>query len=376
MNTQNTDLSMNTDLATSPSQDIGYVKTPDNLLLFDAEMFNRVMHLSEIMATAKAVVPKHFHGLPGNCFAVIGQALRWGMDPFAVAQKTFMINDNGILAYEAQLVNAVVNTRAPVESNLQYEWFGPWDNLLGKTKKSESKSGRAISHQDWDKSLETQVGVTVSATLKGETQPRELTLLLAQAETRNSPLWVSDPRQQLAYLAAKRWARLHVPEVLLGVYTPDELENREMKVVNETPQPAKKSSGVAGLKQRLQERKTPAKKAEPETVEPNPADDTAYFEGVEALQERIENATSPSELKEVGLRIRSCVSDGFIDDATEEDLRVQYSNKKTMFDLIAKVSEANADNVGDVRQALFDNQHLFSQDEVQAMLQTLEGIAG
>jgi hypothetical protein len=38
-------------------------------------------------------------------------------------------------------------------------------------------------------------------------------------------LWVSDPRQQLAYLATKRWARLHAPDVMLGVYTVDELQD-------------------------------------------------------------------------------------------------------------------------------------------------------
>ena len=42
--------------------------------------------------------------------------------------------------------------------------------------------------------------------------------MLAQARTRNSTLWADDPRQQLAYLAVKRWARLYCPEVILGVY--------------------------------------------------------------------------------------------------------------------------------------------------------------
>ena len=59
-------------------------------------------------------------------------------------------------------------------------------------------------------------------------------LLLAQARTRNSTLWADDPKQQLAYLAQKRWARLYAPGVILGVYTPDELE-----------QPAERNMGAA-----------------------------------------------------------------------------------------------------------------------------------
>ncbi|MDR8290104.1 recombinase RecT, partial [Acinetobacter baumannii] len=72
--------------------------------------------------------------------------------------------------------------------------------------------------------------VTVCATLKGESEPRTLTISMAQAGVRNSPLWEQDPRQQLTYLCVKRWARLHAPDVLLGVYTPDELEEAAPRV--------------------------------------------------------------------------------------------------------------------------------------------------
>ena len=60
---------------------------------------------------------------------------------------------------------------------------------------------------------------------------------MAQAGVRNSPLWEQDPRQQLAYLCTKRWARLHAPDVLLGVYTPDELQETAPRVERDiTPQ--------------------------------------------------------------------------------------------------------------------------------------------
>ncbi|MDU1923962.1 recombinase RecT, partial [Enterobacter sp.] len=56
--------------------------------------------------------------------------------------------------------------------------------------------------------------------------------MLSQAQVRNSTLWATDPRQQLAYLAVKRWARLYCPDVILGVYTADEIDEREEKVIN------------------------------------------------------------------------------------------------------------------------------------------------
>jgi len=67
-------------------------------------------------------------------------------------------------------------------------------------------------------------GVRVWATLKSEDESRVLELFLSQAQVRNSTLWGSDPKQQLAYLGVKRWARLYCPDVILGVYTPDEFE--------------------------------------------------------------------------------------------------------------------------------------------------------
>ncbi|WP_059239420.1 RecT family recombinase [Escherichia albertii] len=169
------------------------------------------------MSQSKATVPKHLEGKPADCLAVTMQAAQWGMNPFAVAQKTHVVN--GTLGYEAQLVNAVVSSSSLLATRLNYRWSGDWSNVNGKTDKSPNLT------------------VTVSAVLKGEAEPRELTISMAQAGVRNSPLWEQDPRQQLAYLCTKRWARLHAPDVLLGVYTPEELQETAPRVERDiTPQ--------------------------------------------------------------------------------------------------------------------------------------------
>ena len=48
-------------------------------------------------------------------------------------------------------------------------------------------------------------------------------------------LWVSNPKQQIAYLGVKYWARLYCPEVILGVYSPDEVEQRTEREINQAP---------------------------------------------------------------------------------------------------------------------------------------------
>lgn len=205
----------------------------DNVsILTNGELFNRLRTLSEVMANSGNFVPEHYRGKPDACMAVVMQAARWGMDPFAVAQKTFIVGNSGVLGYEAQLVNAVINTMAPTKDRIHFEWFGEWENIVGRFVEKTSSQNKKYIAPGWNLKDEAGVGVRAWATLKGESEPRELVLMLSQAQVRNSTLWATDPRQQLAYLAVKRWARLYCPDVILGVYTADEIDKREEKIIN------------------------------------------------------------------------------------------------------------------------------------------------
>ena len=195
--------------------------------IFSPEGMDRLVRFATLMADSKATVPAHLAGKPADCLAVTMQAAQWGMNPFAVAQKTHVAN--GTLGYEAQLVNAVVSSSNLLATRLNYKWDGDWSKVSGKTDKSPSLT------------------VTVWATLKGESEPRTLTSSMAQAGVRNSPLWEQDPRQQLAYLCVKRWARLHAPDVLLGVYTPDELQEAAPRIERDITPPARTAAGMNQL---------------------------------------------------------------------------------------------------------------------------------
>jgi hypothetical protein len=218
-------------------------------LVLDVASMDSIMRMSEVMAKSRTTIPDHLKGSPADCAAVIMQAMQWQMNPFAVAQKTHIVN--GTLGYEGQLVNAAIQSSGVTRDRFNYEWFGAWEKIIGKTrvvtvpekgKKGDKDYKKAYQFHaaDYDLKDEEGLGIRISATLRGETQPRELTLLLVQASVRNSPLWATDPRQQLAYLAVKRWSRLYAPDVILGVYTPDELDeaNREIRDITPTPVPA------------------------------------------------------------------------------------------------------------------------------------------
>jgi len=185
-----------------------YDLTQAKEMLFDTAKFDQLERFAKIMASGSASVPNHLAGNIGDCMAVTMQAMQWGMNPFAVAGKTHLVN--GSLGYEAQLVNAVITSLAPTTGRLQFEWIGGgWDKFMENT---------AI------KANELGCQIRVWATLKGEDKPRELVVSMFQATVRNSPLWASDPKQQLAYLAIKKWSRLYCPDVIMGVYSQDEFE--------------------------------------------------------------------------------------------------------------------------------------------------------
>lgn len=192
-------------------------------LVLDGDSLDRMMRLADIMAGGKATIPKHLAGNSADCLAVVMQAMQWGMNPFAVAQKTHM-TQGGTLGYEAQLVNAVVIANAPVVGRPEYEFLGEWDKILGKVKEMTGNGGGKYYAADWKKDDEAGLGIIVRLTLKGEDAPREVKVMMSQAYPRFSTQWATDPQQQISYLAIRKWARRYTPDVILGVYTNDELE--------------------------------------------------------------------------------------------------------------------------------------------------------
>ena len=162
-----------------------------------------VLEFAKMMSTAGNMIRAAFRNNPGSCLALTLQALRWGMDPFAVANKAYLVpgKDKELqVSYEAQLVQAVITERAPLQKRLRttYEGEGPTRKCI------------------------------VTGYLKGEDEPFIYeSPMVKDIGVKNSPLWTADPDQQLSYYSVRSWARRHVPEVLLGVYTPDEIESQE-----------------------------------------------------------------------------------------------------------------------------------------------------
>lgn len=178
----------------TPRREIRVVTDGEPIL--DTARFEHMQRIATVMAKCGLVPATLKTEDPetaiANCFLVVNQSVRWGMDPFAVAQCASVIH--GKLCYEGKLVAAVMQKNGV---NLSF--------------KLNDKAGDAM-------------GVTVTGTLPGETEPRIVTGTVAAWKTNNEQ-WKKDPATMLCYRGARQWSRIHNPAPMLGVYTPDELED-------------------------------------------------------------------------------------------------------------------------------------------------------
>jgi hypothetical protein len=156
---------------------------------------SEVLEFAKLMAISGVAVPKHLRGNPGACLAIVIQALEWRLSPYSVSAKSYSVNDR--LAFESQLIQAVILQRAPIKGRFKVHYSGDGDARVCHVS-AELKDGELVDY----------------------TSPPFGAIL-----PKNSPLWKNDPDQQFYYYSARALCRRHFPDVLLGIYARDELED-------------------------------------------------------------------------------------------------------------------------------------------------------
>lgn len=302
------------------------VEKNDNLV-FNLANMQALSKVADLMASARVAIPEHLREQPGDCMAVAMQAAQWGMNPFSVAQKTHLIN--GVMGYEAQLVNAVVSSSKAIEGRFKYEFKG-WS----EAEETRTKKGGGTYK------VKTEAGFTrVGAVLRGE---KEITwgewLNTSLVQVKNSPLWTTNPRQQSCYLAVKYWARLYCPEVILGVYTPDEFEDENQRVEREiNPQPESHATGAEAMLAAAMQDGT---KAEPEPAREQPGETIDEETGEVSSKELdiLDDYVTRLELSEGLKELQATFGEGWRHITTEgprQTLKSVYDERKAQLEKTA-----------------------------------------
>ena len=177
-----------------------------------------LMDLANMMAASGPMVRDFYRNNAGACAALIMICQPYGFNPFLVNWKTYRASndDKAPIAFEAQLINAMVKQSAPIKGHFQYTYGGEAESRFVKVVGIDRASGDALEYISPPKS---------------------------QIAVKNSPLWKGDTDQQLAYYGVRAWCRRWFPELLLGIYSAEEIEAAGPRDV--TP----KDSGFAALAQ-------------------------------------------------------------------------------------------------------------------------------
>ncbi|AGH31344.1 RecT family protein [Tetraselmis viridis virus SI1] len=181
-----------------------FMPVESGVALYDTSRFEHMQRVASVMAKSTlipdALKAQTYDQTMGNCFLVVNQALHWQMDPFAVAQCMSVVH--GKPCYEGKLIAAVLQGRLGVR--LRYEW--------------NDETGDKFAITVTGKHPEDDEPVSVTGTV-GDWKTSE-----KNGNTKAN--WTgANARRQLAYRGAREWCRLYAPELLLGVYAIDEMED-------------------------------------------------------------------------------------------------------------------------------------------------------
>lgn len=167
--------------------------------MFQPKNGRELMDMASMISGAGHMIKDLYRGNPGACMGLIAVCAPYGLNPLQVSWKTYKASksDDAPIAYESQVIVAMINASGALKGGLRYKYEG------------EGPGRRCCAY----------------GTLRGDDEVLEVwSPRLDQIKPKNSPLWTSDPDQQLSYYTGRSWVRRYKPEMLLGIYSTDEMD--------------------------------------------------------------------------------------------------------------------------------------------------------
>lgn len=221
------------------------IEVIDAVPLLDTSRFEHMQRIATAMARS-TLIPDSlreeggkndkqdlpFERVASNCFLIVNQAVRWGLDPFSVAQAVSVVH--GKLCYEGKLVAAVI--QAKLGFNLHHLFVGEGDAMR-------------IYLSDKPFTDDVLPLLQPNCRLPGM---RLLDGSVAEWKTTGTgtPWTPKNFVRMLIYRGTRDWCRIYEPALMLGVYTPDEM----MDMSENARATRAKEVAVPSVMQRLQQR--------------------------------------------------------------------------------------------------------------------------
>lgn len=180
--------------------------------LLDPVTFEQMQRAAKLFADS-GLVPEKFQGKVAACFVGLQLAAQLKISPFMLFQHLYVIK--GKIGIEAQVAIGIANASGVFKGAIQYSFSGQGENRSCTASAILAKSGEEISTTlTW-------------ATVKAEGWH------LPKGERQTVSKWLTMPDLMFRYRTAMWLIRTHVPEVLLGLKSADEIYDE--KIINITP---------------------------------------------------------------------------------------------------------------------------------------------
>jgi hypothetical protein len=166
----------------------------------DVAKFEQLQRVAKLFASS-TLVPTHFQGKLGDTFIALHMAMRLGVEPIMFLQKCYVVS--GKPAIEAQLAIALVNASSRFKDPLDWIFSGKVGD--------DSYTCTCIAKRTNGKELK------MSLTL-GEVKANGWW-------TKGNSFWPKMTDQMFRYRTAMLFSRVYCPEILLGLYSKEELED-------------------------------------------------------------------------------------------------------------------------------------------------------
>lgn len=172
----------------------------NNLSIFESgEKWELATKMAASLAKS-TIVPKEFQNNANNALIAIEMASRLQTSPLMVMQHLYVVY--GRPSWSAQYVIAMINGSGKYDMELQFEEVA-------------DKSGKPYSCMCWTEKDGRKVTGPV------------VTMDLAKAEgwyDKNGSKWKTMPQIMLRYRAASFFGRMNCPDLMMGMYTREEVE--------------------------------------------------------------------------------------------------------------------------------------------------------
>lgn len=175
---------------------LGIFGTSDNFIM--------AMQMAKALASS-TIVPQTFQKNEANCLIAIEQAQRLRVSPMMVMQNLHVIQ--GRPSWSSKFLIAAINNSGKFDMELQFE-------------ETQDKDGKPFSCTAWT----TKSGRKVNGMTVDMDMAKEEGWL-----SKNGSKWKTMPQLMLRYRAASFFSSLNCPELTMGLYTREEMQDDDFK---------------------------------------------------------------------------------------------------------------------------------------------------